>query len=438
MARHKQVPPVARPTGRRRLVELGKDLLIVLLICSAVLLAVQTPLADQFRGWMTEPIQDAEPVARQRSEAVAPYALTVRNSTGLYGVSYDQALVERAFERLSPLLGEALATAGTAESASRHQWQALLESPGIYCSFQGSPPLAALSAWLGGRENLRGRAEALVMAWDGSTVWLCWRDGNTYRRAATQVAYGGHLDVALAEFNPNGAAFAYALAEEDDTYDALDPYVLISMTAPQPQVWSATSPDFVSDRASLEQLLSNLGFQAGVDFAYESGGDLAINENGDRLRVGAGGQVRFHAGGEPRYAVAAAEDKPTVAEAALTAWDLLNRAAGPWKGEGSYVLAGAEETTDGWIITFRARVGGIPVWLGEEGWTARFTVKDRQISDFTLALRTYADTGATSVVPRERLAAAALSALPNSGGQLILRYNDTGAVSLSAGWVAES
>ena len=41
MARRKRVPAgeVARPTGRRRVVELVKDLLILALICSAVYLA---------------------------------------------------------------------------------------------------------------------------------------------------------------------------------------------------------------------------------------------------------------------------------------------------------------------------------------------------------------------------------------------------------------
>ena len=40
MPRRKQSPPVAKPTGRRRLIEIGKDILIVALTCSALFRAV--------------------------------------------------------------------------------------------------------------------------------------------------------------------------------------------------------------------------------------------------------------------------------------------------------------------------------------------------------------------------------------------------------------
>ncbi len=437
MARRKWDPRPVGPTGGRRLIELGKDLLIVGLVCSAVFLAGQTPMVTQFRGWIAEPVQTDETAAYLKSEAVVPCGLSVRNSYGLYGVSYDEALVGQAFERTSARLGEALATAGEAEHISRRQWQALLGSPGVCCIFQGAPPLEVLSAWLGGGGELTGRAQALLLAWDGSEVWLCWRDGNAYGRARTQVAYEGHLEPVLSEFNPNGAAYAYTLAQEDDAYESLDPYVLISMTPPQPQIYDALAPDPVGEQETLERLLSALGFQSGVDFAYEVAGDLAINENGDRLRVSSAGQVTFHAGEEPRYRVACQGDAPTAAEAALSAWDLLNRAMGPWKNDGDYVLTGIEETDEGWIVSFQARLGGVPVWMGERGEAARFTVEGRQISDFTLALRTYTSSGAAGTLLGERLAAAALSALPESGGRLVLRYGDSGGGQLTAGWRAE-
>ncbi len=438
MARRRPtLPPVARPSGRQRWVEWGKDILIVALLCSAVALAWQTPIASQVRGWMAEPAQTATPALRAQSEAITPYAVAVRNELGLYGVNYDADQVGRAFEQLSPLLGEGLASADAPENTSQRQWQALLEAPGVTCMFQGAPPLSALSAWLGGDDHLAGEAQALVLAWDGGQVWLAWRSGDSYQRAKTQVAYEGHMDAALAEFSPNGTAYAYALARDDRTYSTLDPYVLVSMTAPRPVVYAAVSPDLVGDRTALEQLLSALGFQAGVDFAYETAGELAINENGDRLRVSAAGKVAFRAGDEARYGVACKGEVPTAAEAAAAAWDLLNRAAGTWKGEGSWVLAGAEVTADGWIITFRSRLNGIPVWTGANGAAARFAIKGRSINSFVLSLRTYTATETLSAVPGERLAAAALDALPGSGGRLVLRYNDNGGAELSAGWMAE-
>ena len=75
---------------------------------------------------------------------------------------------------------------------------------------------------------------------------------------------------------------------------------------------------------------------------------------------------------------------------------------------------------------------------GEDGWAARFEVAGGEIRDFTLKLRTYTDTGSAAALPRERLAAAAMNALGNTDGRLVLCYSDTGAESLKAGWVVQA
>ena len=441
MPRRKEAPPVAKPTGRRRLIEIGKDILIAALTCSAVFLAWQTPLVTQLRGWVAAAPPAVEPVARQPKEAVEPYGIAARNTRGLYGAVYDALQVDRAFGELSPLLGEGFAAAGTPERTTRRQWQAYLEAPGIYCTFQGAPSLSVMSAWLGqGTGSLEGKACALLLAWDGTQVWLSWRDGNDYYRTSTQVHYEGHMDAVLEKFDPNGAAFAYVLAQTDRAYETIDPDVLVPMTAPQPQRYAVSAPDFVGDGEALEQLLTALGFQSGVGSAYEAAGGLAINESGDRLRVSADGGVIFHAGEEARYPVSTQTGRVTAEEAATAAWTLLNRAATPWKGEAlDFVLTGTEEGEEGWTVTFHSRLEGIPLQTGTEGWSASFTIADGRVTDFALTLRSYLPTGETALLPGQRLAAAALGAetYQDSGKRLILSYHDTGSSSLAAGWMAE-
>lgn len=442
MPRRKQTPPVAKPTGRRRFIEIGKDLLIAALTCSALFLAWQTPLATQLRGWVSPAAPAEEPVARQPKEAVEPYGITARNSMGLYGAIYDSDQVDRAFGELSPLLGEAFATAGTPERTTRRQWQALLEAPGVYCAFQGAPSLQVMSAWLGQEVgSLTGNAQALLLGWDGAQVWLCWREGDSYYRAPTRVLYQGRMDAILEGFSPNGAAFAYTLAQTDPAYEPIDPDVLVPMTVSQPRAYTASAPDLAGDQEALEQLLSALGFQSGVGSAYEAVGGLAINEGGDRLRVSSDGTVIFHAGDEPRYPVPTQLDRPTAEEAATAAWTLLGRAAAPWKGDTTvFVLTGAEETGSGWTVTFHSRLEGVPLRTGTEGWTARFTVAGDRVTDFTLTLRSYAPAGEeTTLLPSQRLAAAAMGSESHrqSGRRLTLCYSDTGGGSLTAGWIAE-
>mgnify|MGYP001089898672 CR=1 FL=1 len=431
MSGRKNTPPVARPTGLRRVIELGKDLLIVALACSAVFLAAQTPIATHLRGWVAP---EPPPAATRTSLAVNPYAIAIRNDKGLYSVSYDQAPVERAFERFSPLLGEAFSAAQLPETATRAQWQALLEAPGVCCTFQGQPPLSALSAWLGGGEDYPGEAHTLLLAWDGRQMWLAWRVGDSYFRARTSVAYQGHLADALADFSPNGAAYAYTLSD-DDAYEALDPYVLISITAPQPHVYTAASPDLMADEEARSALLTALGFLSGTEGAYETADGLAVTESGDRLLVTSAGEVTFRAGDESRYPMTLERALPSAYTAAQAAWEVLDRAISPFRGEGDFILTGARQTDAGWEVTFHVMLEGVPVLTAGEGWSARFLVEGGRISEFALALRTYTATETVTTLPTPRLAAAALRSLPSRGGQLVLCYSDNRAATLTAGWM---
>ncbi|MEA4953977.1 MAG: hypothetical protein VB096_00460 [Pseudoflavonifractor sp.] len=438
MAERKQAPEVARPAGKTRLIEIGKSLLIVVLACSAVFLVAQTSLITQLREWMAEPVQTADPANRQPEEAVMPYLAAVRSEWGMYGAAYDKETVNRTFTAVQSFLGEGLATAGSAEKITERRWRALLESPGIYCAFQGSPPLSVLSSWLGGGGELTGDAQALLMAWDGTAVWLCWRDESNYWAAQTQVAYEGHLQMAIGKYSPNGMAFAYEMKTSDEVYGTLDPYVMVSMTAFRPVVYDAETPAFLENEENLKKLLNALGFQTSGNSAYEMPEGLHISEGTDRLRVKRDGTIIFHAGEEGRYPVPAAGETPTCSEAVLTAWELLNRVSSEWEGEGTFVLARAETEKNGWVITFSYRLNGIPVLTGEDGWAAQFTVEEGEIRDFTIKLRTYTATGSAASVPRERLAAAAMKALKNTDGRLILCYSDTGAESIRAEWVAQT
>lgn len=434
MARRK-TPKVARPTGARRLVELLKDLLIVLLTCSAVFLAWQTPMATHFRGWVAPVTTVVQDPTFPNEDALTPYALRVTNSMGSYGVSYDAAALSRVFQRLSPFLGEAFSTAESPAVLPQRNWRTLLESPGIYCAFQGKIPLSVLSAWLGVGESLTGQAEALVLARDGDRFILAWRDGASCYSAPTQLAYDAAVSQVLEDFSPNGAAFAYALAADDDAYSALDLYVLLPVSTPRPQVYTAASPDLVGDRAALARLLTALDFLSGTDSAYETPGGLTVTENGDRLQVSPSGKLTYRAGEEARYPISSSSGSPTASQAAQAAWDLLSQAVEPFEDLPDYVLTGAEETESGWAITFEARLNGIPVSTGETGWCARMVTEGNKISEFTLILRTYDPPGSTTLIPSPRLAAAALRSMTGTDGKLRLSYSDNLSATLTAGWM---
>jgi len=431
MARHK-FPAVAKSEPHQRLVELAKDVLMVALTCSAVFLFTRTTFFADVT-WRPQPTPPVPVQTLRPQQAIIPRSLAVRNRQGLYAVAYDDGAVERTFEILSPLLGEGLFTAQTPASITQSQWETLLDCPSIYCEFEGTPSLSLLSAWLGaGSFPSDDGIQALLLAQDGEDIWLSWQIGEQYFSALTTMAAESRFSSLLEAFSPNGAAFAYTLAQSDSAYCTLDPYVLIPMTTPRPRVFTMTAPDFTADDAALERLQIVLDLEAGSTYTAADGW-LAINDESDRLRVSRDGSLVYHARETGRYAVPGSGEIATAPEAAQAAWELLNRMT-EWTGEGQFVLTACEDLSNGWRISFQYRLDGIGVLTGEEGWCAQFTVKGCQISDFTLRLCTFSPTSETTSLPPERLAAAALSSLPDAGSQLILCYSGVEAGLVTASW----
>ena len=437
MPEHQLITPTVRLTRRQRLKELGKDILILLLSVSAVFLAGRTSMVSQLDRLIHSPVESVRPEVRHSSEAAMPYLLAVRNERGLFGTGYDGQLMGESWEQVSGLLGHALSGADQPISISESHWRELLENPGIYCAFQGEIPLEALGAWLGAESRVTGDARDLVLAWDDGSAWLAWRDGDSCHAVTTDVSWSSELSPVLREFSPNGAAFAYTLSEGEALYENLEPYVLVRMNPAQPLELTGSSPDLLGNREQLRKFLDSMGFESGGVTAYETPEGLALSEGGDRLRVSKEGHVQYHAGEESRYPVASEGESPTRQEAALAAWELATRALSGWKGEGSFVLTGVEPSEKGWLVTLHFRVSGIPVMMHDTGWAARVRTEGRGIADFTINLRTYTVRDTISVVPRERLAAAALPSLEGTGGRLMLSYIDNHTETVRAGWVAE-
>lgn len=436
MARHNRTPAVARPTGKRRLIEWGKDLLIVLLTCSALFLTYQTPLVNHMRDMVSPTPPSAEASASSTREALIPYALRVNNSLGAYGVAYDDGAVSRVVQRFYSYLGEAFSTAGTPQELTERRWCALLETDGLYCVFQGTPPLSAFSSWFGVEETLTGQLQALLLAVERDTVTLAWRDGDCFYGTDTAITDLDGLLSALEDYTPNGASFAYAVVSADDAYEALDDYVLLTSAVPQPQVFTASAPDLVNDSEALSSLLSALGFLVGMESAYETSEGLTVTENGDRLQVTAAGGITYRAGDETRYPIlASGRSVPTAAQAAQTVWELLCRIAERFDGTPTYVLSDAERLENGWALTFEARLNGIPLTTGNTGWCLRAVTEGRKLSELSMTLRTYAPTEDTTLIPSPRLAAAALRSLSHSDGTLTLAYHDSLSATLTAGWM---
>ena len=422
---------------RRRLLEIGKDVLILLLAASAVYLLTMTPLVqdsgvrDLLRPWQEDP-QGSSSVTL--SAAARPSRMAVTFPAGRYGLQYDQTAVDELFARLGPLLGEALTSAGDPAAIDEARWRQNLTTVNLYFDFSGQVPLSALGTWLNaeGRCALPGSARRILLCeGTGDSVLLCWEDSGSgqFFSCSTGLTASLHLSPALQDLSDNGARFAF----ESDVYTGLlDPYTFIT-DQQRSEIYTASNP--LSAGEALTALLNTLDF-TGRNHASVSGGERYLDGN-DRLLVQNNGTVIYAAAEPGKYPVPSAGDSPTVAEAIEAARELTERTIGASCGAAQLYLSTALSAEGGWLIRFGYRLNGSTVWLNEDGWASEVWVRSGCITDFTLHFRSYAASGEEALLlPMDR-AAVMLPSLGQEGRELVIRYQDAGESAARPVWVAQ-
>lgn len=432
-----------RKKMRSRVVELGKNVLILMLTCSAVWMAsrgqILGPLADFFQE------EDAQTGAVQtqsgaRADAARPLRLAVSLSGGAsqirYGIQYDAHAADALFQQVASLLVETLSSAGSPEAVTRIQWErAMATAPGVAFDFQGQLPMPVLVGWLAGEDTtLDATVRRLVLTvWEGA-VALYYRDEETgqYYRCLSEVANESHLEEAVSSLTDNGAMYAF----ESDLYENLEPDTLILGTTPEPAVYRVSNP-MTGGRSALEQLLSDLGISVDASNFYPTGNEQVARSDGDSIRLSDQGVAVYEAGEEDgaRFQVSARREKAALFESVEACRQLAAATVGARCGQARLYLMSAQEREDGLIVRFGYSLNGSTVQL-EGDSAARFLVQNGQITQFELNFRSYTDTGETSMLMPVRQAAAAMGALGLDGEELLLVYGDTGGDTSAAFWAA--
>ncbi|HIT31297.1 MAG TPA: hypothetical protein IAC25_00430 [Candidatus Enterenecus stercoripullorum] len=421
--------------GKRRYLEWGKNLAIVLLSLSAAWLLTMTPLVRD-SGLLSHGVPAAENAgsgAVTLTAAAYPCRMAINTPEGRYGVQYNQAQVDSLFARVGPLLGEALTSAGQSEAVDEAQWQACLQGEGIYFDFSGQIPLSALGSWLhpGGGCPLSGSARRLVLAQreDGRVALSYQEASGVFFACTTDLSVDLHLDPAVEGVEENGARFAF---EDGELARLLDPYTLITEEA-SGTVYAASTP--ISANADLSGLLEALSFN-GQNHTSVSGGEAYL-EGESRLEVRNDGTVLYRAAREGKYPVAHSGEESTLAEMIETVRKLAEDTVGARCGDARLHLISAAQTQDGWQIRFGYQLSGSSVWLYEDGWAAQFLVRDGYVAEFTLRFRSYSTTGEQEPLLSMERAAAMLPALTLERRELVLQYRDQGEGEVAPIWVAQ-
>lgn len=422
---------------KRRVIELLKSLLILLLSASAILLLIQTPLI-QDSGVLdllpTDTASGGEQTEVTLTAAARPSRMAVCSGAARYGVQYDQDETDELFIRFGPLLGEALISCAEPETITERQWRGYLQGDGIYFDFTGEIPLSALGGWLqsDGVCDLSGTARRVLLAHGrGESVLLCYQDTENggYRACVTGLDWALHLEPTIGTVSDNGARFAF---EEESWAQLLDPYTLITEEAAR-RIYSVSTPALSGSERT--RLLETLDY-TGRNHATVSGGELYL-DGSDRLHILKNGRVSYSTTQAGKYPVAAAGSNVTVAEAIEAARQLAESTVGAHCGEAELYLMWAHRTQDGYHIRFGYRLDGSTVWLYDEGWAAEFYVRENCITEFTLNFRTYVSSGEEALLLSLDWTAGMLPGLTDEPRELILQYRDQGGSTVEPMWVAK-
>lgn len=427
---------------KSRLIEWIKSLLIIALTVSAVWLAsmsplyIGSPLEERVKEWFAPEEETSEPV-RRLAAATRPMAAAVVGSEGRYGVQYNSAKVEDVFENFGPLLGEALTTETQPEPIRESRWKSALGDVGIYFDFGNAVPLTTLADWLReetGETALTGSARRIVLAsGDGENdVCLFWQDAGDgeFYSCATNLDRKLQLVPSVSGWMPNAAFFAF----EDERYRACAAYTLIT-DAENPAVYTETISLTAANTENVQQVLEGLSYSFASGASYAISGGTRYTDGVNTFQLTDMGELTYHAA-EPYFLTSPGEGETEITQYIETARQLVEDTVRKLCGEAELVLSSVEEKDGVVDITFGYSLNGIPVFLSPNGWAAQFQMENGAVKSFTLYFRSYSNSGETASLLPELQAAAALGALKPKENELILAYHDTGAPTVSAGWIA--
>ena len=426
----------------RTAIELGKDVLIAALACSAVWMLrsggvwQRVSLTDDRIPEITEQQVSAE----DRAAAARPMSITATLQEGTVPsrcvVRYDDAGVDLLFRQLAGLLVETLSSVGEPVTVDRTELEeALSRVPGFCFDFQGEVPGSVLSGWLGvGRELPEFVVRRLLLTTYGEDVALYCYDlrGENWLRFTTGVVSVAQLENAGEGLAADGAYYAF---ESEITGNMAPDTVLITSPGPVP-VCTAANP-VVGGRSALEGIMEDLNINPSGCVFYPAAGEDVARMDSDTLRLSTSGVLEYHADEENarQFPVSAISGESEAFAAVESCRQILKQAAAERCGQARFYLSCAEQTQQGWHLEFEYSLNGVRV-AQEEGCAAAFEIRNGHITAFTLRLRSYVQGEQKQLLLPPAQAAAAMNALSLRGKELQLTYLDGGEEYIAPNWTA--
>jgi len=425
--------------GGRRVREGLKTALILLLIATAILMAIRVkPLRELFShlslGEIRERLAVEEGPAGEpdaRLDLSTPVRMAYTKEEGRSVFQYDADALNTWYNPVSTLVSEAIGSAGEPQRANERLWRSALAREGLYLDYEGDVLLGMLAAWLGTEapealRDLTARRVLLAREDDTAELYFMSGSGEEIYRCSTAVRFAAVAAI-FADIDAAEGSFAFELGED---YALLAPYTLV---LDREYTASALTVSSLLDTEGADALFAALDFNRLTATSYpETDGSEVYVENDCTVRMGRDGMfsyrtisgadrrgVELPAGGEAAAAAAAAI---AIAETSGVLDD----------GRVSPYLESMTRDENSITVRFGRTVQGIPVRRVEGESFLTMTVTDGIITLFELDTALLIPAEETVSLMPEWMAAAAAG----SEGELEIVYLSDGR-SAAPSWVMD-
>ncbi len=421
---------------KHRLLEIGKDLLIVLLVLVNLVLAIMClprktltetkwlagalrPFAGLFGLNEAELTYTLPSSGNTITGAAQPILISLNTEAGRQSAQYSFDALDELYSQYGSLLAQALESGAALQSSTRAAFnRALLGQSAVFC-YPGAVSPEVVGAWLNVRAPSGAAAQWYLLAAepDGIALYLLGEDCQVLHTGLSSDALTQQLQTVI----PDGSSFA--LEMDGAPYAALDPLSLVSASSAAVHDAAGSNP---CDARFISTLATKIGINPYGDARFvDNDGTTSFTETGLSLRVSAQGNILLQIQQEDARFQSASASASDRIEAARS---LLSELTGGQYGEARAYLQSYTEQDGEAVCTFGYYLSGIAVQAQEGGIEIRFS--GRQITRASVLCRSYSQqTQTAALLP----AAQAAACLPK-GGTLRLLYAEDASGQLHAGW----
>lgn len=421
---------------KHRLLEIGKDLLIVLLVLVNLVLAIMClprktltetkwlagalrPFAGLFGLNEAELTYTLPSSGNTITGAAQPVLISLNTEAGRQSAQYSFDALDELYSQYGSLLAQALESGAALQSSTRAAFnRALLGQSAVFC-YPGAVSPEVVGAWLNVRAPSGAAAQWYLLAAepDGIALYLLGEDCQVLHTGLSSDALTQQLQTVI----PDGSSFA--IEADGAPYAALDPLSLVSASSAAVHDAAGSNP---CDARFISTLATKIGINPYGDARFvDNDGTTSFTETGLSLRVSAQGNILLQIQQEDARFQSASSSASDRIEAARS---LLSELTGGQYGEARVYLQSYTEQDGEAVCTFGYYLSGIAVQAQEGGIEIRFS--GRQITRASVLCRSYSQqTQTAALLP----AAQAAACLPK-GGTLRLLYAEDASGQLHAGW----